>query len=67
MKITEVRTEKYEWSYRKKPRGWGMWAFGNKSESQVWFFSGSYADAKKQALKKANEEFEKYEALYVLP
>ena len=66
-KMREVRTERYEFSTERKPRGTGTWAFGNKSETVVWFFWGSYGDCKKMAVKKANEELGKYEAVYVLP
>ena len=61
-----VRTDKYEWSYGKKPRGTGSWAFGNRSETVVWFEWGSYAEAKKKAIAKANEMIGS-ETLYVLP
>ncbi len=49
----EVRTTKYEWSTGEAPRGYGTWAF--KIWQEEVFFSGKYAEAKKQAIAYAKE------------
>lgn len=65
--MREVRTEKYEWATGKKPRGYGNWAFGNRSETVVWWEFGTYAEAKKKAIATANDKLQSGEAIYVLP
>lgn len=47
----EVRTERYEWAYGKKPRGIGTWAFGDSEDKKIEFFSGTYTEAKSKAIK----------------
>lgn len=47
----EVRTERYEWAYGKKPRGDGMWAFGDSKHEKIEFFNGTYSEAKAKAIK----------------
>lgn len=44
-----VRTNEYEWSHGKKPRGYGWWYFYNKNG---WNYSatGMYGECKKQAM-----------------
>lgn len=59
---TIVRTNKYEITSGKKPKGFGSWAFeiGN---SVVWI-TGNYGEAKKQAIAKAKADG--IEFVYVL-
>lgn len=53
-----VSTTKYEWIYGKAPRGFGMWAF--KVGHEEVFFTGKYAEAKKQAIAYAKEQGARY-------
>lgn len=51
----------------KQPRGNGYWAFAyrrNPDVDEMFFFSGSYADAKKKAIEKAKADGKT--AIYVL-
>ena len=56
MKVT-VNTSRYALHYGKAPRGNGLWAFGDwkfdsgMEDGKVEFFSGSYTEAKKKAIK----------------
>ena len=57
MKIT-VNTRNYQIAHGKSPRGFGQWGFymgEEKHDSIPIFFTGNYADAKKQAVKYARE------------
>jgi hypothetical protein len=54
--MIEVMTDEYRASHKKAPRGRGMWAFavgvyGGKWLSECFWFNGSYADAKKAAVR----------------
>lgn len=59
---TIVRTNKYEITSGKKPRGFGMWAF--QIGSETFWVTGNYAEAKKRAVEKAKSEG--IEIIYVL-
>jgi hypothetical protein len=48
MKV-EFRTTEYEFSHSKQPRGYGYWGFGFPGTDDVFWFTGSYGDAKKAA------------------
>jgi len=52
MTIT-VSTTSYKWSHGKEPRGFGYWAFymgKETTDSEPVWFTGKYAEAKKQAI-----------------
>jgi hypothetical protein len=49
----EVSTTEYEFSHGKNPRGTGQWAFFFDGESEPFWHTGSYAEAKKMAIKYA--------------
>jgi len=53
----EVRTNAYEWSYGKKPRGYGTWAFwlgrDTSDITKAHFYTGMYSDAVRQIKEKA--------------
>ena len=66
MKI-EVRTEKFEWSHGRKPRGTGCWAFGTRDESKIWWAYGSYTEAKRKAIAKVKIELPTCTEIYALP
>lgn len=53
-----ISTTTYEWIYGKAPRGFGMWAFKIGNEEK--FFTGKYAECKKQAIAYAKENGEHY-------
>jgi len=44
------KTEQYEFSHGKKPRGTGCWAFFMDDESSPVFFNGPFGEAKKEAV-----------------
>lgn len=51
-----VYTGAYKSSHGKEPRGYGSWAFGytrNPDISDVEWYTGTYAEAKKQAIAEA--------------
>ena len=55
-----VNTRKYEITHGKQPRGWGMWGFFIGNDTEPFWHTGKYADAKRAAitlavLKKATE------------
>ena len=66
MKI-EVRSEKFELSHGRKPRGTGCWAFGTLDESKIWWIYGSYTEAKRKAIVNAKAELHCCTEIYVLP
>jgi hypothetical protein len=53
----EVRTNHFENSHGRKPKGYGQWAFymGKETDdlSNIFFSTGNYSDAKRQACAKA--------------
>ena len=58
--MIEVNTNRYQFSHGKMPRGRGNWCFymsrsDNDPNKQFWINDASYAEAKKQAIKKARE------------
>ncbi len=61
-----VDTSKYVYAYGKEPRGKGLWWFGDYSEKWTFTFNGSYAEAKKAALKAAAPHDE-FLTIYPLP
>ncbi len=59
-------TDDYECAHGRKPRGRGGWAFSPDRDpdpldrERVWWFTGTYQEAKRQAVVKArlvNEDF----------
>lgn len=50
-----VRTERYEGSMGKLPRGYGNWWFGDKAGLWEFSFYGSYSEAKREAIRTARE------------
>lgn len=65
--MREIKTNKYERAHGKKPRGTGYWAFGNSTETTVWFVYGTYSEAKRKAAKEAKERIGENGMLFVLP
>lgn len=61
-----VDTTKYEMSHGRKPRGWGLWWFGDWNEDWTFQYTGSYTEAKKAAVKAAREHDE-FITIYPLP
>ena len=49
----QVSTSNYEFTHGKKPRGYGQWAFFFDGESAPFWYTGSYAEAKKMAIRYA--------------
>ena len=49
----EVNTSAYEFAHGRKPRGTGGWAFiqGGDGDAEVFWFFGSYTEAKRAAQK----------------
>jgi hypothetical protein len=48
-----VNTTKFQFSHGKSPRGTGFWFF--EASNQTFSFFGSFAEAKKEAVKWAKE------------
>lgn len=61
-----VDTTKYERSHGKKPRGRGLWWFGDWNENWTVQCEGTYTEAKKAALKAAAPH-EEFMTIYPLP
>jgi len=40
-------TTQFELAHGRKPRGWGQWAFINKSTGETFFSTGTFTEAKK--------------------
>ena len=52
-----VNTNRYEAAHGKKPRGFGMWSFEhNAGYQKIVFATGNYSEAKKEAIKAAQEK-----------
>lgn len=51
----EVKTSEYEFSYSHAPRGRGSWAFKIQGQPDLHWYNGTYADAKRDAIRKARE------------
>lgn len=54
----EIHTTEFQFAHGKLPRGTGMWAFAQNSftpADKVFWFTGSYATAKKAAIQHAKE------------
>jgi len=62
----EIKTGKYYAVHCKTPRGWGYWWFGDLLENWTFSYTGSYAEAKRAAIKAANDA-NMTNAVYVLP
>ena len=63
----DVNTSDFEATHSKKPKGKGNWAFAFSKDARgddIFFVSGSYSVAKKEALKRAREQ--KQFTIYVL-
>ena len=46
---TQINTSKYQYNHGKAPRGYGYWAFLDKSGDVVMWHTGTYSEAKKAA------------------
>jgi hypothetical protein len=58
-----VTTTKFTWSHGRQPRGRGLWAFAIGGQTR--FISGTYREAKKQALAEARTKG--VQEIFVLP
>jgi hypothetical protein len=51
MNNADFNTTKYEWTYGRKPRGFGWWHFENRATAEVAEYVGTYSEAKRKCAK----------------
>ena len=76
--MIRIETSMYQFTTGKQPKGYGRWAFGTKTAYEtlfikgvnpatgLWFYFGTYTQARKSAIQKAKEEGIEG-TIYVLP
>lgn len=50
-----INTERYYNTHQKQPRGYGNWAFSDRAETRINFFTGTYSEAVRAAKKWAKQ------------
>lgn len=52
----EIRTDRYFAAYGKMPKGFGHWAFETEKRDKMYFYFGTYSEAKRLAAARAKAE-----------